>query len=177
MGMRGAKAAFMPSRLVFPGGRVDEGDENLPVAHEIPAVTEAHLTKAAEPTLVRALPRTAVRELEEETGLTLGHPADLSTLAYLCRAVTPPDHAIRFNARFLVAPGDAAGGVLEGSGELEGLRWFSVEEALRWDLARITRNVMEELLLWRALSDAERNAPRQTPFYNTYGSTRARQWE
>ncbi len=177
MGMRGAKAAFMPSRLVFPGGRVDEGDENIPVAQDIPTLTATHLAKAADATLTRALPRTAIRELEEETGLILGNPADLSSMDYLCRAVTPPDLPIRFNARFLIVPADMASGTLGGSGELEDLRWFSVDEAMTWDLARITRNIMEELLIWRAMSVDERAAPRKTPFYNTHGNTRARGWE
>ncbi len=177
MGLRGAKARFMPNRLVFPGGRVDAGDVRIPVAHEPSALTLAHLQKNAAERLARALPRTAAREMEEETGLSFGGPADLSTLAYLCRAVTPPDQPIRFNARFLVAPADAATGTLAGSGELEGLRWYPVEEALALDLARITRNVLEELMIWRALSALEREAPRQTPWYRTYGGTRARSWE
>jgi len=177
MGLRGAKARFMPNRLVFPGGRVDAGDTRLPAAREPGDITRAHLEKNANPALARALPRTAIRELTEETGLEFGTPPDLSPLDYLCRAVTPSDQPIRFNARFLVAPADAARGTLGGSGELEGLRWFRVEDALALDLARITRNVLEELTIWRGLPAEVRAAPRRTPWYRTYGGTRARSWE
>lgn len=177
MGMRGARARFMPNRLVFPGGKVDAGDTRLPVATEPGDITRAHLAKNANPDLTRALPRTAIRELTEETGLDFGTPPDLAPLDYLCRAVTPPDQPIRFNARFLIAPADAAYGTLGGSGELEGLEWYRVEDALALDLARITRNVLEELMMWRELSAEQRAAPRRTPVYRTYGGVRSRSWE
>jgi 8-oxo-dGTP pyrophosphatase MutT (NUDIX family) len=177
MGLRGAKARFMPNRLVFPGGRVDPGDTQLPALREPSDITRTHLQKSATHALARALPRTAIRELTEETGLEFGNPPDLSALDYLCRAVTPPDLPIRFNARFLIAPADAATGTLGGSGELEGLQWFRIEDALALDLARITRNVLEELVIWCDLPAEIRAAPRHTPWYRTNGGTRSRLWE
>jgi hypothetical protein len=56
-----------------------------------------------------------VRELHEETGLLLGELqgrrllTDLAALDYLCRAVTPPTRAMRFNARFLARRPSACG--------------------------------------------------------------------
>ena len=95
MGMRGARHRFMPNRLVFPGGAVDPDDDAAPVAAELRPATIALLQRAASSALARALAVAAARELEEETGLTLGTPPDLSGLGYLCRAVTPAGNPVR----------------------------------------------------------------------------------
>ncbi|MFZ0098184.1 MAG: NUDIX hydrolase, partial [Gemmobacter sp.] len=36
MGQRGAGAVFMPSKYVFPGGAVDAGDAEVPLAAPLP---------------------------------------------------------------------------------------------------------------------------------------------
>ena len=165
MGQRGAAHRFMPHRLVFPGGAVDPGDASAPAASEPPAATTAHLLRNAEPGLARALTVAAARELEEETGLSLGTPPALGVLDYLCRAETPPSQPIRFDARFFVADARHATGTLAGSGELEELRWLPVDEVLRLDLARVTREVLGQLRTWLDLSGAERAARAQTPVF------------
>jgi 8-oxo-dGTP pyrophosphatase MutT (NUDIX family) len=125
MGLRHARHRFMPNMLVFPGGRVDRADHRAPVISELTALARTSLERQAPPSLARAIGVAAARELEEETGLVLGRMegtrlhADLAPLEYLCRAVTPPNRVARFNARFLIAPADAAHGALRGSGELE----------------------------------------------------------
>ena len=170
MGMRGARHRFMPNRLVFPGGAVDRADAHAPVAAEPAAETLAALGQAAKPALARALCVAAARELEEETGLTLGVPPDLSDLDYLCRAVTPPSNPMRFKARFLVVDAARLAGSLAGSGELENLRWFGIEEALALDLALVTREVLQTLQSWLALSPAARRTRAVTPVF------RLRRW-
>ncbi len=156
MGMRGAGHRFMPNRLVFPGGAVDPADARAPVASPLPPHVQAMLEKSAAPRLARAIAVAAARELEEETGLSLGAPPGLGGLDYLGRAVTPPGSPIRFNARFFVVDAAAVTGTLAGSGELENLRWFAVEEALALDLARPTRAVITLLQGWLAMSPTER---------------------
>ncbi len=163
MGLRGAGHRFMPNRLVFPGGAVDREDGVAPVAAPLPAAVQAMLAKAAKPRLAQALAVAAARELEEETGLTLGTPPDLSALDYLGRAITPPDSPVRFNARFFVVDADAVFGTLAGSGELEGLRWYGVAEALALDLARPTRAVIGLLQQWLALTPAARAGRTKMP--------------
>ncbi len=154
MGTRHAKHKFMPSVLVFPGGRVDRADHGVKAASELRPETEALLRHRAKPSLARALGVAAARELLEETGLLLGERrgerllADLGSLDYLCRAVTPTSRAIRFNARFLLAPADAVRGELAGSGELEGLAWYKLSDALSARLADITRKILGEFGDW-----------------------------
>ncbi len=163
MGLRGAKHRFMPNRLVFPGGAVERSDFRASAASPLGPDVLARLAKTSTARLAPALAQAAARELFEETGLSLGMPPHLSGLDYLCRAVTPPEHPIRFNARFLVVGADRIGGTLAGSGELEGLRYYGVAEALALDLALPTRKVLEELLAWLALSPEQRRARERTP--------------
>ena len=161
MGMRGAKHKFMPNRLVFPGGAVDPADHTAEIASAMPDHALRRLERAADPTLARALGIAAARELEEETGLTLGTPPMLHGLDYLCRAVTPEPSPVRFDARFLVVDASHVSGELAGSGELEDLRWWGVEEALAMDLAGPQRRVLQRLRVWLGMSAAERAAEAQ----------------
>ena len=156
MGQRHAGHRFMPNRLVFPGGAVDAEDHAAAAATGLRPAVRARLEIAADPSLAHALGIAAARELEEETGLTLGRPPPLDVLDLLCHAITPPSQPVRFDARFFVVAADAACGTLAGSGELEGLRFYPVAEALALDLALVTREVLRRLLVWRALSAAER---------------------
>jgi 8-oxo-dGTP pyrophosphatase MutT (NUDIX family) len=163
MGMRGAKHRFMPNRLVFPGGRVDRVDLTTPFATPLPAATERALRKKTNPRLARALAAAAARELREETGLSLGNPPRLDGLHYLARAVTPPGLPIRFNARFLTVEQRHVDGELGGDGELDGLRFYGMGEALAMELALPTRRVLERLRLWLAMPETERNTLTETP--------------
>ena len=157
MGMRHAKHRFMPNRLVFPGGRVDPADMEAPLATGLLPRTEASLLKNASPRLARGLVAAAARELQEETGLSLGNPPRVDVLDYIARAVTPPGQPIRFNARFFVVAAEHVTGTPGGDGELEGLRFYAMTEALALDLASPTRKVLERLTWWLTLSETERN--------------------
>ncbi len=163
MGMRGAKHRFMPNRLVFPGGAVDRADLDAPSASPLSPHTEHLLRKNANARLAHGLGIAAARELHEETGLSLGTPPHLHALHLLARAVTPPPSPIRFNARFFAVDARHVTGALGGDGELEGLRFYAMQEALALDLAMPTRRVLERLRLWLALSEAERAAQIHTP--------------
>jgi 8-oxo-dGTP pyrophosphatase MutT (NUDIX family) len=164
MGLRHARHRFMPSVLVFPGGGVDRGDHRAPAASELRPEARAMLERRATPARARALGVAAARELLEETGLVLGErrgdavAPDLAALEYLCRAVTPPTRPIRFNARFLIAPAEAARGQLAGSGELETLGWYGIEQALSHRLAAITERVLIEFRAWLPRTPEQRAA-------------------
>jgi 8-oxo-dGTP pyrophosphatase MutT (NUDIX family) len=163
MGQRGAGHKFMPNRLVFPGGAVDPEDFSAPFASPLRAHVVRRLGVSADPPLAGALGLAAARELLEESGLSLGRPPHLDGLDYLCRAVTPPTHPIRFDARFFVVDAAAVSGTLAGSGELEDLRWLAVAEALALDLAGATRGVLTQLSAWMALTPEQRAARTRTP--------------
>ncbi len=163
MGMRGARHRFMPNRLVFPGGRVDRADLTAPFATALPPATERALRKNTNARLAHGLAVAAARELLEETGLSLGTPPRLHGLHYLARAVTPLGLPIRFNARFLVVEERHVSGELGGDGELDGLRFYGMSEALALELALPTRRVLERLKQWLALPEAERAAEMETP--------------
>lgn len=169
MGMRGAKHRFMPNRLVFPGGAVDRADLDAACATPLAPHTERLLRKAANERLARGLAAAAARELEEETGLTLGTPPRLNGLEYLCRAVTPANSPIRFNARFLLVSEAEVAGTLGGDGELENLRFYGLQEALGIDLAGPTRMVLERVRVWLSLSQHERRAVIHTPLLRDRG--------
>lgn len=168
MGMRGAAAAFMPSKYVFPGGAVDAGDEALVAG--LAALPDALCLNR-----LSALPRegrcaadalvvAALRELAEETGLLVGSPGhasdgwpsyasedfvpDASTLMFFFRAITPPGRPRRFDARFFLVDGTQVATSLtdfsRAEDELSHLHWVSLADARHLDLPFITEVVLAE---------------------------------
>lgn len=183
MGRRGAGAVFMPGRYVFPGGAVDTADADVPLAGLPKPLCQTRLAQES-----RCSPATlaacAIRELWEETGLTLGrvHPwprppsdwatfaalgliPDASALSLVFRAITPTGYPRRFDARFFLADAAALVGDADDlrhtDGELDDLRWVAVDELGGLDLARITRAVLESV---RPLFDQPR-PPKELPFF------------
>ncbi len=169
MGQRGAKAAFMPNKFVFPGGALDPDDATIPLRAPVPDPCFTRLADHAPEGLQTALAAAAVRELWEETGLILGHPgtwsgpvpADWETFAatghvpsaealqYVFRALTPPGRPRRFDARFFLVDAAAIQGDLDdfthACDELSHLQWIPLSEARSFDLPFITEVVLAEV--------------------------------
>lgn len=168
MGQRGAGAAFMPSKYVFPGGAVDRADAAVPLVAPLGEPCRSRLagTDIAPDTLAAA----AIRELFEETGLALGQPGtwadppadwqsfaarglrpDASGFRFIFRAITPPGRPRRFDARFFLADASAVQGDVEdfsaACDELSHLHWISLAEVRRLDLPFITEVVLSEVAL------------------------------
>ena len=169
MGQRGAKAAFMPNKFVFPGGAVDPQDGAVTLASHLPDLCHARLAEDAQPDLQRALAAAAIRELWEETGLVLGQAGDWSgdipedwqsyaqtghvptagALQFVFRALTPPGRPRRFDARFfLVDAGEIQSDLddfTHASDELSHLQWVRLADARNFDLPFITEVVLAEI--------------------------------
>jgi 8-oxo-dGTP pyrophosphatase MutT (NUDIX family) len=174
MGQRGASAAFMPNKFVFPGGAVDTGDALVPLAAGLRdtcarRLADSPLTGTPDWLTPGTLAATAIRELWEETGLPLARPGgwpadpapdwaaiarrgmlpDASGLAYVFRAITPPGRSRRFDARFFLA--DAAGVMGDpddfsgAQDELAHLQWVPLRRARGFDLPFITEVVLAEV--------------------------------
>ncbi len=171
MGQRGAGAAFMPSKFVFPGGAVDPADTGVTLAGGLDPLSSARLAQWSDGPAPATLAAAAIRELWEETGLALAvrgtwapaHDAgeDWARMAerglqpcarsmrFIFRAITPPGRSRRFDARFFLVPATAiagdAGDVSAASGELSHLQWIAPGQARTLDLPFITEVVLAEV--------------------------------
>ncbi len=159
MARRSDAHRFMPGMLVFPGGAVDPADHHARAATPLSPRTRARLERAATPSLAHALAIAAARELAEEVGLSLGDPPALAGLEYLCRAITPPDRSIRFDAHFFILDAALAHGTPAGSDEMEEPRWYGVEEALAAKIPAATAAVLGCLQRWLAHHDRDGPVP------------------
>ncbi|WP_425072236.1 NUDIX hydrolase [Sagittula sp. S175] len=185
MGQRGAKAAFMPNKFVFPGGAVDAADGQVNLARPLSALCAKRLDEGSAPGISRALAAAAVRELWEETGQILGLPApwpgavpqdwlsfagtghrpSADALQFVFRAITPPGRPRRFDARFFLLDAEALQSdpddFTHAADELSHLQWIAVDEIRNYDLPFITEVVLAEVAA-RATDD---NPPDSVPFF------------
>ena len=159
MARRCASHRFMPNVLVFPGGAVDPADHHALVARPLAPRVLARLQRSAGHGMAQALAIAAARELQEEVGLSLGTPPALDGLEFLCRAITPPDRGIRFDAFFFVVDAEHVSGTPTGSDELEDPRWYSIEQALAGELAAATRAILGQFQRWLAHHDRDGPIP------------------
>jgi 8-oxo-dGTP pyrophosphatase MutT (NUDIX family) len=186
MGQRGAKAAFMPNRFVFPGGAMDEDDSKVPLSSPGSDLCRARLAEASAQDIGHGLLAAAIRELYEETGLILGQPGPWPTpvpgdwqgfaadgfvpsaegLSFVFRAITPPGRPRRFDARFFLADAAHIAGDLDdfsrASDELSHLQWIPLDEVRNFHLPFITEVVLAEI----ASALPHLGPPPTVPFFN-----------
>lgn len=185
MGQRGAKAAFMPNKFVFPGGALDAADAGVPLATPLSEPCATRLTEASAPDLGPALAAAAIRELFEETGQVLGVPGPwpgpvpqdwrdfaatghlphAGALQFVFRALTPPGRPRRFDARFFLVDADDLASDPDdfsaASDELSHLQWVRLEETRSFDMPFITEVVLSEIQA-RVM---DRAAPESVPYF------------
>ncbi|SOC02764.1 NUDIX hydrolase [Rhodobacter maris] len=189
MGLRGATAAFMPSKHVFPGGALDPGDSVVPLAAPLPDASARRLAQDAPDGIGPALATAAIRELWEETGLILGEPGawegpvpedwagfaatghrpSAAGLRFIFRAITPPGRPRRFDARFFLAEARALAcdpdDFSRASDELSLLQWVPLAQARELNLPFITEVVLAEVQA-QLVSGTE---PATIPFFDNRG--------
>lgn len=187
MGQRGAKAAFLPDKFVFPGGAVDDADLDLLPATPSDPETRTRLARWAKERVAHALPYTALRELWEEAGVMLAEegtwpnarPVPESWVAFadakcvprveplrlFFRAVTPEGRPRRFDARFFILDLSDAGLEIDAigktDGELSHVQWLTLAEVRALPLSFVTQVVLSELEAQLAAPDR----PRRVPFF------------
>jgi 8-oxo-dGTP pyrophosphatase MutT (NUDIX family) len=168
MGQRHSGMAFQPNKFVFPGGRIDPGDQRIAVGGDLRPEVMAKATIGTTPSRARGLALAAVRETFEETGVLLGErstrvprtraPAWAKFFAHrvvprldafdlVARAVTPPNRTRRFDARFFMVDSSAVAHSLDAAhtDELLTPTWLTFAEARELDLMGITRSVLDEV--------------------------------
>ncbi len=173
LGRRHLRHRFMPGKFVFPGGRIEPTDRQMPSFAPLQAQYVTRLMRRVRrPSAVKAAgyALAAVRETYEETGLMLGVRSDrvietppgeweaftkagvlpdLSAVHFIARAITPPKRPLRFDSRFFAAEVSAiahrADGFVGPESELVELVWLPINEARSLDMPGITAVVLEEL--------------------------------
>jgi len=171
MGQRGASAAFMPNKFVFPGGALDDSDYLVSLASPLNDQCMTRLRTKAAPDLAEPLILAAIREVWEETGLLIGQPSDQAQeqivpknwqsfyangvlpsgagMRFVFRAVTPPGRPRRFDARFFMVDAEQIASdpddFSNSSDELSHLEWIPISKARSYDLPFITEVVLAEI--------------------------------
>lgn len=171
MGKRRATQVFMPNKVVFPGGRVDDDDRDVVSADELAEHEAAKLLLEMKghpsPVRARSMALAAIRETFEETGVIIGQRAtspkppiasgwqaffgsgylpSLANLSLFARAITPPGRPRRYDTRFFCASIDAvAAQTGDIDDELSEINWYSISETAELDLPPITRVIIQDL--------------------------------
>jgi 8-oxo-dGTP pyrophosphatase MutT (NUDIX family) len=162
MGERHRNHAFLPGRVVFPGGRVDIGDLRVVVPTDLRPEIRSKVAVGSSPERARGLALAAVRETFEETGYLVGERKDArpgtrsaawrrffsQTLDFVARAITPPGRPRRFDARFFLADAEDIAQTLdpkEASGELLRPLWLTFAEARAAEILPITSCILDEV--------------------------------
>ncbi|MFV0490902.1 MAG: NUDIX hydrolase [Pseudorhodobacter sp.] len=196
MGQRGASAAFMPSKFVFPGGAVDPADHEIALVKPLPPSSATGLSRESH-LAPEVLAAAAIRELWEETGLALGEPADWPNppedrdqdwqgfadlgirpsgegLRFIFRAITPPGRPRRFDARFFLVDARHIAGDPDdfsaAADELSHLHWVTLTKARALDLPFVTEVVLAEVQ-----EHLRGTPPPGVPFFDNSG-TKPRFW-
>ncbi len=182
MGQRSSRNDFMPSVFVFPGGRVDRVDSYAPYEGDLSDRTRRVLETVYNPRKARACVLAAIRETYEETGLMMGRQGtwkknlnseswdafrtaekmpDLSQIEVFGRAITPPHRHKRYDTWFFIQKYTGDTQVIEDSGELSNVGWYSFDQIKDLEQQRATTMMLAVLKNY-----LKRPKPEPTIFYS-----------
>ena len=183
MGERHSRHVFQPGAFVFPGGRLDAGDQRVPVAHNLAPKVLARASAGANAAKARGLALAAIRETFEETGVLIGECAQptprtrspswakffaygivprLDVIDFIGRAITPPGRPRRYDTRFFMCDASAIAHTLDAehrSDELLSPAWLTFAEARATKIMGITKLMLAEVEVRLASPDPARPAP------------------
>lgn len=183
MGERHSRHVFQPGAFVFPGGRLDPGDQRLSLAHDLKPAVLARASSGATAAKARGLALAAIREAFEETGVLIGERAGktprtrspswakffshgvvprLDAIDFVGRAITPPGRPRRYDTRFFMADASAIAHTLDAehrSDELLDPAWLTFPEARATKIMGITKLMLAEVEARLAAPDPARPAP------------------
>lgn len=141
---RATTMAFAPRMHVYPGGRVDDADFDVPIVFTVADDAVAALATRASTDVpgLGALYSCAIREVEEETGISLIAPdetgrivVDPVQLPIADHWVTPEMEGLRYDVRFFAAAVPEGQAAALSTTEADGAFWTRPALALA---ARLT---------------------------------------
>ena len=172
MGRRHPNQAFIPDKLVFPGGRVSPSDSRTLVDDRLSQVDETHILfdmkGRASKARAQGLAMAAIRETFEETGILVGKNCEaitrtrsnewcdffaaavkpaLSRLTFFARAITPPRRTRRYDTRFfLTTKSEIVKTLGNGDGEFTETHWMPVKQAEKHDIHPMSRSILDDAM-------------------------------
>ncbi|MFT3730229.1 MAG: NUDIX hydrolase [Hyphomicrobium sp.] len=184
MGRRHSDQVFLPNKWVFPGGRVEDEDRRFADVFG-GLFSPGDLAREIKPFALAG-----IRELFEETGLTIGTAGPLpdpsptwrtfavsgqmpapARLFPLARAITPPGRVRRYDTWFFMVDAEAISADHSTTdGELLDLGWFTLAEAGALDLPNITRLVLDDVASILRAANITHDTAETLPFYYSDGS-------
>ena len=195
MGKRNAFHKFMPNKIVFPGGKLDEID--IKISNKIKKLPEFKELLSFDVQLNKHLAHCfcALREAYEETGVIIGcenynflrddankltklsdYPS-VNKIKLIARAITPPHSKIRFdNKFFLVNSKHITNYSSINSNELLGIDWYDLDKAMKLDIPPITKRILKLLKINIKISEEDNYKDISIPLYYTSKNKKKVKW-